>query len=435
MHSDKPKSYRERRRRCSPDSSNKTLARLLMVAVLATPLQPAAAQQTAGLEPLTEASAVRRGLARAALVELEEGSHGLAEATAVAEGTWPNPLLSYSREHTSDSTEDFAWLSQELDLSGRRSLRTQAASQRATAAALKMAVQRLEVAAAIRHRFHEVLYHQRRVAALHDWLAGIDRALETVTRREEAGDASVYDRRRLERERASGGARLAVAEAGLDRAWAGLLAQLPEPVPVATEGPAVAGRLLPEDDPPPLVELLAALPARPDLQSLEARVAAAELDGRAARRWQLPRVSLGGGVKRVDTDGEWDNGFLLTASLPLPLFDRHQDEALRARAEERLAWGRSAEALAMAGGEVRGLWAESRRLTTAARHYREQTARTSAVLVRTAEAAYRGGELGILELLDAHRSVLEDELQALDLEMAARRARIELDRITGGQSQ
>jgi cobalt-zinc-cadmium efflux system outer membrane protein len=121
--------------------------------------------------------------------------------------------------------------------------------------------------------------------------------------------------------------------------------------------------------------------------------------------------------------------------LPLPLFDRHQDEALRARAEERLAWGRSAEALAMAEGEVRGLWAESRRLTTAARHYREQTARTSAVLVRTAEAAYRGGELGILELLDAHRSVLEDELQALDLEMAARRARIELDRITGGQSQ
>ena len=116
--------------------------------------------------------------------------------------------------------------------------------------------------AEIRHGFHEVLFHQRRVTAFQQWLTGIDKALETVALREAAGDASAYDRRRLERERASAGARLAVAEAGLERTWTILQARFPQPGAGTTERPAVAGRLLPADA-PPLKGLLASLSARP----------------------------------------------------------------------------------------------------------------------------------------------------------------------------
>ena len=49
-----------------------------------------------------------------------------------------------------------------------------------------------------------------------------------------------------------------------------------------------------------------------------------------------------------------------------------------------------------------------------------------------ADAAYRGGELGILELLDAFRGAVDDELQGLELALLARRARIELERAAGG---
>ncbi len=45
---------------------------------------------------------------------------------------------------------------------------------------------------------------------------------------------------------------------------------------------------------------------------------------------------------------------------------------------------------------------------------------------------YRGGELGVLELLDAYRGAEEDEERALDLEFQARRARIELELSSGG---
>lgn len=40
----------------------------------------------------------------------------------------------------------------------------------------------------------------------------------------------------------------------------------------------------------------------------------------------------------------------------------------------------------------------------------------------------------LLELLDAYRGAEEDELAALDLEHAARRARVELDRVTAAET-
>jgi cobalt-zinc-cadmium efflux system outer membrane protein len=52
-------------------------------------------------------------------------------------------------------------------------------------------------------------------------------------------------------------------------------------------------------------------------------------------------------------------------------------------------------------------------------------------LVRTAKAAYKGGEIGILELLDAYREEADTLTRALELEKRARQAHIELERLTG----
>jgi cobalt-zinc-cadmium efflux system outer membrane protein len=55
----------------------------------------------------------------------------------------------------------------------------------------------------------------------------------------------------------------------------------------------------------------------------------------------------------------------------------------------------------------------------------------SADLLRMTSRGYEAGELTLLELLDAYRGAQEDEATAIDMELAARRARIELDRLTG----
>jgi len=123
---------------------------------------------------------------------------------------------------------------------------------------------------------------------------------------------------------------------------------------------------------------------------------------------------------------------MIAAGITVPLFDRGQAEEQRASANAVIARSEHQLALAEAEGKVRGRWTEVAELTAAARDQDRAAHEEGARLIAIAEAAYRGGELGVLELLDAYRGAYEAELQALDMAASAREARIELDRLTGG---
>jgi cobalt-zinc-cadmium efflux system outer membrane protein len=90
---------------------------------------------------------------------------------------------------------------------------------------------------------------------------------------------------------------------------------------------------------------------------------------------------------------------------------------------------------ARAEGELRGLYAQGERLRKAALEFRAATVNAAPDLLRIAEAAYRGGESSLLELLDAYRGALEAETTALLLEWKARETRIEYDQLTGRISE
>ncbi len=84
-------------------------------------------------------------------------------------------------------------------------------------------------------------------------------------------------------------------------------------------------------------------------------------------------------------------------------------------------------------GEVQGLLAQASALRDEAKRFRRDAVGASNDLVAVAERAYDAGEMDLLEVLDAHRSALAAELQALDIEESARRAVIELSRSTGAE--
>jgi outer membrane protein TolC len=52
-------------------------------------------------------------------------------------------------------------------------------------------------------------------------------------------------------------------------------------------------------------------------------------------------------------------------------------------------------------------------------------------LARIAEVAYTEGEVGILELLDAHRTAARARVRAIDMRLAARLAQVALERAVG----
>jgi outer membrane protein, heavy metal efflux system len=391
----------------------------------------ARAQDPASDDALTEREAVTRALQRSSLVDAVEGEVAIEEGRARAASAAPNPELSYTRAQTFGAfgtSEDSLSVAQVFDLGNRRGLRREAGVARARAARRSSEAARLEVVAEVQLRFYEVLYRQERVAALQAWGARIEAALAVVARRERRGDAAAYDRRRLERERAVATGRLESERATAERAAGRLRGLL-----AARDGSArVTGRLLPDDEPGSLESLRAASRGRPELLALDLQRQAAALDARAASRWWAPDLRLEGGWKGIDlgSQGRAD-GFLVGASLAIPLRDRSLGLARIAQGEARATRGRRALLEGELEGELDGAHAEALRLRRAAAALRQQAGAAASELVQIAEAGYAGGELGLLELLDAYRGAADDSLSALDLEHAARRARIELDHLTG----
>lgn len=390
-----------------------------------------AAVETGGSDGLTADEAVERALARPVLDEIAEGAIGALRADAVKERQWPNPEVGYSREQvfgTGGGAQDFGMVSQEFDLSGRRELRGAAAERRAGSVAWLEDARLQEIEAAVRLRFYELLVAQRAGDATGMWIRLIERALAAVSRREAGGDASAYDRWRLERELANAVAVLAEHGAEAERAWALLAALLGE----AGGGPPTAsGILIPE--PRQLDETVrTAIERRPDIRALDESAAAAELEIEASGRWWVPQFELGVGWTGIDSGAGRADGYVLGLTLAVPLFDRHEGERLRAEAEALRVRGVRDLLVAetLAGAAARA--AEVRRLVEAAVRFREEAVAHSAELIGAAELGFAAGEVSIIELLDAYRGARDDKLTALDLEFAARVARIRLDLLLGG---
>jgi len=418
---------------CRPPFGRPMHTRSFVLPLLVSLALPAWARE--GTAQLTEAEAVRLALSRAAVAQVVEGTIAAARSDAVEAGLWPNPELSFARERAdggpSASSEHYLWLSQTVDLAGRRGLQRKAAGHRVGRAVHEAEALRRDLAAETRVRFLETLLAQERVALARRFSARVERLALTVGKREAAGDASGYDRRRVEREASFASGRLHAAEASLESARARLgvlIGGAHDPT-----APLVVAGTLPPDELPPLESVQAGLTGTSEIRALEEEAAAAALETTAAARWWLPDLTLGGGYKEVSLPAESLSGLLLSASVALPILDRGQGRSLHAKSRHRLALGRRELALARLTGEALGLWQEASRLAGAARA--QGSAADPDALEHIAEAAYEGGEAGVLELVDAHRGAIDSALFVLDLRAAAHRARIELDRLTGGGPQ
>jgi outer membrane protein, heavy metal efflux system len=382
-------------------------------------------------DALTEQAVVQRAVDRPALRDALQGRITTEAGRARTRGAYPNPQLSYMREQTFGALgtgEDYLSIAQPIDLANRRGLASEAGTARTLATRSDAEARRRSVIAEARERFYAALYRQERVAALARWASQIDEALDIVMRRERRGDAAAYDRRRLEREHAVALAKQASELALLDRASAEVVAIAGLTTPL----PTLSGTLLPDATIAELSTLQARARSRPELRALDLQVEAAEHERMAAARGWIPDLRLEAGWKGVQPQrAARSDGFLLAASLALPLWDRSTGAKQAAEGEALAARGESGLLEAELLSELAGARAEALRLHQAASELLEKAGSASRDLLRIAAAGYEGGELGLLELLDAYRGAAEDSLLLLDMAHAARSARIALDRMTG----
>ena len=395
-------------------------ARPLLVALTAL-----TATATAYAQPLTADETVRLALENADNRIVIDAPVDRAAGQVRSARTWRNPELSVEREGADgfggDGSETFVQVEREFDLSGRRNLQALGAEADLEAARFGRRVGRADLRAEAEAAFYALLASDAERQALAGFAEQLSELQTATHRRVDAGDASQLELERVRQETLRLPALQAETRLAVERAQDELYILTGVDTRIL-EG--LSGTLLPEVRD---ISGASAAAASPRLQMLEAEAAAAGAREDAASR-VTPDVTLGVGVRHTEGMGG-ETGLLVTASAPLPLFDRNEGERQSAEADARMAEARVRV-------ERRRLQADAERLRRRAAAFHatasgyQAEALTSAVeLRRIALVSYAGGEIGVLEAIDAIRTAYEAEVHAITLQRQARQATIALHQL------
>ena len=410
--------------------------------------QAGQAAQSAALAPSSNGNRVALSLARAnerfrsENFKLMAARYEISSARAdvIAAGLLPNPNLSLGAGLKVRGTSQGAdrelsiGLSQALPLSGRLGLRQDAAQLTASATEREFAAVTWSLFGDLRQAYLGLQVAQQRRSVLEAGLTDLDRVQRVLQERTAAGANPAYDRVRLEVERGSLRARLAQVGVAVLEARAELAASIggaAEPSELqasdALSEPALEGQDLSS-----LLRL--AQQHRHEIAASQLSAQAAEARARAIKRSFAPDPEIGVGYSHwFDVPGAPGSGgaLLLSASIPLPVFDHGQGTVERQLEQGKLS--RVLERDALHGIEREVMLALERQRLSASSYlrYRAESEKDAESVRKIAEISYREGRGTILELLDAYASYLRVQEQALDLRAAALAAEISLRQAVG----
>ena len=382
-------------------------------------------------EALTEAKSIELALSHPDFNRLLESQIDVAQGKLRSAGAWNNPILEVSREEAGNETEYSIWVRQSFQLSGQRHLQRQAAQAALTRQEASNTQQRFQRIALAREYFFQTLYYQQRHLLFAQWLEKVSAAESAIKKREVAGDASGYDRRRISREYLDLLNRQRQNEAELIAARERLLGFITSEH--KQQYSDMVGELLP-DQLPALESLLQKLEQQSSLLLLQRAVEAARFNARASSRGYIPDLTLGIGQKSIDAPGGDETGLMVSASLPIPVFNRKQGEYQSAVAEAQQLQSEYQIVHQQLQTSVRSLWFKADQQRKNAQLYSSENTLASKEIVEIAEVSYYASEIGVLELIDAYRNALQAEISAFQMALDARLSRIALDRLTEGYS-
>jgi cobalt-zinc-cadmium efflux system outer membrane protein len=354
------------------------------------------------------------------------------EARALQAGFLPNPELELETENFGgegdlrdfDSVETTIKLSQVMELAGKRSKRKRLASLERDLGEWNYKVKRADVLARDTRAFVAALAAQEQVALKQETLDLAKQVLNAVAERVRAGKVSAleetranvsYARYLIELERAKH--RLEAARKGLASLWGNRNPRFKE----------LSGRL----------DQIRPIPSFQDLHTtdnpeiarwgveIEQREAAVRLE----KAGRVPNVTLGGGWRHFEESD--DEAFVMSLSVPLPLFDRNQGGIQEAR--QRLL--KVTEEKRSVELNVSNALSEAYEALSTA--YIEASALKEKVLPgaqRTFDATqegYRLGKFDYLRMLDAQQTLFEVRDQYIEALAAYHKGIAEVERLIG----
>ncbi len=394
--------------------------------------EPSAQQEPTGV--LTLPRALELALAQhPALAAARLGVLG-AEAEALQAGARSNPELELEVSEFGgsgaragvDAAETAVRLSQSLDVGGTRVKRQRVARLEARLAGWDGEAIRLDVLAHTKKAFVDVLLAQGQLALSESVLAVAEDVRKAVSERVKAGKVPLLEETKAAVEVASARIERNRAMRDLDLAKKGLAASWGASAPGFT---AAGGDLDRVAEVPSLETLSARLAGAPEVARWTDERAVAEEALALARAERIPDVTISAGISRFEEDGT--TAGTLGLSLSLPLFNRHAGAIASAgyrasgvECEERLARLRARAELAEAYGRLDTARAEAATMKADLLPGAQQA-------FEAAEAGYREGKFGYLEVLDTQRTLHESRIRHLDVLADFHKAVADVERLTG----
>ena len=355
------------------------------------------------------------------------------EAAVLQAGVLPNPVLELGAENLANNRlreEGDRTLSlgfgQLIELGGKRAARMRLAESGRNVANWEYEAKRLEVLSATSQRFVEVVAAQQGLALAAESLQLAAQVADAVGKRVQAGKVSPVEETkaqlahaaaRVESEQAK--RQLAAARQRLSAVWAVAAPRFSE----------AAGDLERLPILPPYEDLVERVRRNPELVRWDAEAARRRAGIDAERAKAVGDITVSAGVRRFSQFD--DNALVLGLSIPLPIFDQNRGGILEANRrldkaldEQRAAQSRLTVELAEVYQRLGAVGSEIDALRTSIL----PGARSA---YDAATKGYQLGRFGILDVLDAQRTLFQARAQYVRALSEYHRGAAELERLAG----
>ncbi|MEO8682528.1 MAG: TolC family protein, partial [Vicinamibacterales bacterium] len=322
------------------------------------------------------------------------------------------PLFDSPRPNFWNNQELTLRFDQEIELSGRRGLRTQSAEAGVSVAEAGFQDVRRRLEFSVRSAYFAVVLAKADLEAARGALDEIDKVIGLNRARYQQGEISGGELRRIQVERLKFVDDVFAAVLALRNGRGALLSLLNatnlgvefDVTETLSPGDRLAGTGGPVAPPPPALDPVSlrsqALAARPDLLAAQREVQRVDTETALQRALRTPNITVGGGYRR----DFGSNAVVFGVTVPLPVASRNQGGLARVAAERRLAGN---AAIAIATGvlldvqqAVNAVEINRSRVQYIEREYLTNARESRDIIL----AAYRLGTADLIDFLDAQRA-------------------------------
>jgi cobalt-zinc-cadmium efflux system outer membrane protein len=364
------------------------------------------------------------------------------EARTMQARLYPNPEIEFEMEEfggskkqeasdkSSDSLKRFEGaettvkMSQLVELGGKRSKRTRAATLEHGVLGWDYEAKRLDLITEVSTSFLEALALQKRLLLISQLVQISQDLFDTVTERVRAGKVAPVEQTnaqialatiQIERQRVIRD--LETARKKLSATWGS----------TSPDFKLVTGEIETISSPPPLDKLLNEVSHNPDVARWETEVEQREAALEVAKADRIPDLTLGAGIKYLNESD--DETYLMALSLPIPFFNRNQGGVLEASYAVSRTKEDAAAAVVRVTTEVHEAYQNLLSAFDEVSTLRTIVLPGAHTSFNAAREGYREGKFSYLIVLDAQRTLIETEQEYVNALVDYHNAKSFLERL------